>query len=83
MVALELTVFTEREPKLIELGKTPNPARVAAGKNIGPKNDNPTNRHTRSALFIPWQSLSLSSERVLDSEGGPSGCSESFVDIYI
>jgi len=57
IVAAELTVFTETEPKLIELGETPTPARIAAGKNIGPKIDKPTSRHTRSVLFISRQSL--------------------------
>ena len=57
IVAVELTVFTETEPKLIELGETPTPARIAAGKSIGPKIDNPTKRHTRSALLISRLSL--------------------------
>jgi len=58
-VAAELTVFTGTEPKLMELGETPTPARTVAGKS----RELTTNRHTHRVLFIPWHPSYLSLER--------------------
>ena len=73
MVAAELTVFTGIEPKLMELGETPTPARTVAGKS----RELTTNRHTHRVLFIPWQSFVFVSGALSDGEEGvPSRCSD-------
>ena len=83
MVAAELTAFTDTEPKRRELGATPTFAAIVTGKNSGLATNNPANRHTRRAMFIPWQPLLLAFERVSDGGGYHHAAQNYFLILYI